>query len=229
MQGLQEQNGHVSRPARMRLWTYSMEHTGGTTEVPNYCYQISDAGTVKKAILWGNQIISSWSFIFCRILGLYAELGHVLKKSPAPSENHQLVTPDPPQDVETECQGDELISNSNPKSLPCLQRTFSYFWEFGFQGVLFAWAKGPNLARSGGQRAIALASAGYISWTPPNQITWQTKPQADRERPVYWAGTIGDSGPILNWFFVGNNGWQLVDSLKNGPKKPISRHFLYIL
>lgn len=64
MQGLQEQNGHVSRPARMRLWRYSMEHTGGTTEVPNYFYQISDAGTVKNAILWGNQIISSWSFIF---------------------------------------------------------------------------------------------------------------------------------------------------------------------
>ena len=51
MQGLQEQNGHVSRPARMRLWRYSMEHTGGTTEVPNYFYQISDAGTVKNAIL----------------------------------------------------------------------------------------------------------------------------------------------------------------------------------
>ncbi len=34
---------------------------------------------------------------FCRILGLYAELGHVLKKSPAPSENNQLVTPEPPR------------------------------------------------------------------------------------------------------------------------------------
>ena len=59
-----------------------------------------------------------------------------------------------------------------------------------------------------GRTLQEVAGNGPLPWhrqdtsaeVPRIRSTWADKPQADCERPVYWAGTIGDSGPDTQLF-----------------------------
>ena len=203
MQGLQEQNGHVSRPARMRLWRYNMEHTGGTTEVPNYCYQISDAGTVKNAIPWGNQIISSWSFIFAGSLAFTQSWAMSWRNRRRPRKTINWWPQTPPRMLKRNVR--EMNWYQIPIQRACLvsKGRFPISESLDFMGFirLSQGAEPCKKWRATGH-CLGIARIHQQNSRIPNQITWADKPQADRERPVYWAGTIGDSGPILNWFLL---------------------------